>query len=176
MLLFRFIASIPGFHVTALLLISLLAGATSADELLHQTAVIDLPKVEGRFDHFSIDLQGKRLFSAALGNNSLEVIDLAANRRLQSIPNLKKPTGSAWVPDLNRLAVASGDDGRCRFFDGNPLNFVGEIKDLDDADNVRCDALGKKIYLGYGSGALAVIDPAKMQKIADIKLDAHPES
>jgi DNA-binding beta-propeller fold protein YncE len=152
------------------------AARSDDSSTLIQTATIDLPKVEGRFDHFAIDVTNKRLFLAALGNNSLEVIDLDQNKRLQSIPNLKKPTGSAYIPELNRLAVASGDDGMCRFFDGNPLKLVGEIKDLDDADNVRYDPAGKKIYLGYASGALAVLDPQKMQKIADIKLDAHPES
>jgi DNA-binding beta-propeller fold protein YncE len=121
-------------------------------------------------------VKNERLFAAALGNNSLEVIDLANNKPLQSIPNLKKPTGSAWIPDLNRLAVASGDDGMCRFFDGNPLKLAGEIKNLDDADNVRYDAKNQKLYVGYSDGALAVIDPKTMQKIADIKLDAHPES
>lgn len=162
-----------------ILVICILLGCRAAAEestILRQTATIDLPSVEGRFDHFAIDITGKHLFLAALGNNSLEVIDLAANKRAQSISNLKKPTGSAWIPQLNRLAIASGDDGRCRFFDGNPLKLAGEIKDLDDADNVRYDPNNNKIYLGYGSGALAVIDPQKMQKIADIKLDAHPES
>jgi len=152
------------------------AAAPSTPTLLRQTATIDLPNVEGRFDHFSIDLEAKRLFAAALGNNSLEVIDIATNKRIQSIPNLKKPTGSAYIPQLNRLAIASGDDGMCRFFDGSPLKLVGEIKDLDDADNVRYDATNKKLYVGYAGGALAVIDPEKMQKLADIKLDAHPES
>ena len=144
--------------------------------LLPLTSTIPLPNVQGRFDHFSIDIQGKRLFAAALGNDSLEVIDIAQNKKIQSIPNLKKPTGSAWIAELNRLAVASGDDGMCRFFDGNPLKFASEIKNLDDADNVRYDATGKKLYVGYASGALAVIDPEKMQKITDIKLDAHPEA
>jgi hypothetical protein len=147
-----------------------------ADNSLKQTATIELPQVEGRFDHFAIDVPGKRLFLAALGNNSLEVIDLAENQRIQSIPNLKKPTGAAWIPELNRLAVASGDDGMCRFFDGNPLKLVGEIRNLDDADNVRYDAANKKLYVGYASGALAIIDPVKMQKTADIRLGFHPES
>src|SRR5882762_5220481 len=84
-----------------------------AAETLKETATIDLPRVEGRFDHFSIDLANKRLFAAALGNNSLEVIDVANNKHLQSIPNLKKPTGAAYIPDQSRLAVASGDDGMC---------------------------------------------------------------
>src|SRR2546422_11296655 len=82
-------------------------------ELLRRKADIDLANVEGRFDHFAIDVEGKRLFVTALGNNSLEVIDVAGNKRMQSIPNLKKPTGSAYIPRLKRLAVASGDDGMC---------------------------------------------------------------
>ena len=32
------------------------------------------------------------------------------------------------------------------------------------------------MYVGYGDGALAVIDPEKVKKLADIKLDGHPES
>ena len=160
----------------AVILLVLVFSTPAIAEDLKQIAIIDLPKVEGRFDHFAIDVAGKRLFLAALANNSLEVIDIVNNKRLLSIPNLKKPTGAAYIPQINRLVVASGDDGMCRFFDGNPLKLVGEIKDLDDADNVRYDAAAKKIYLGYGSGALAVIDPGKMQKVADIKLEAHPES
>src|SRR5947207_2882658 len=130
--------------------LTLLMGCTappSTPTLLQQNATIDLAGAEGRFDHFSIDLEGKRLFAAALGNNSLEVIDIASNKRIQSIPNLKKPTGSAYIPHLKRLAVASGDDGMCRFFDGSPLKLVGEIKNLDDADNVRYDASAKKLYV-----------------------------
>ncbi len=160
-------------------IITLALGCSTRAEtplLLGHTSTIPLPNVEGRFDHFSIDINNKRLFAAALGNNSLEVIDLAQNKHLQSIPSLKKPTGSAWIADINRLAVASGDDGMCRFFDGNPLKPVGEIKNLDDADNVRYDATNKKLYVGYTSGSLAVIDPQQMKKLSDIKLDAHPES
>src|SRR2546429_9408625 len=113
----------PHLIILALLIISPITFAETP-LLLGHTATIPLPNVEGRFDHFSIDITNKRLFAAALGNNSLEVIDLAQSKPLQSLPNLKKPTGSAWIPDLTRLAVASSDDGMCRFFDGNPLKSV----------------------------------------------------
>jgi hypothetical protein len=53
---------------------------------------------------------------------------------------------------------------------------LGAIDDLDDADNVRYDARTRRIYVGYGDGALAVIDPDKITKLADIKLPGHPES
>src|SRR5881392_4175809 len=102
----------------AVMLVFGCGGGVSRDKMIiTQIATIELPGVEGRFDHFSIDVEGKRLFAAALGNDSLEVIDIANNKRVQSIPNLKKPTGSAWIKELDRLAVASGDDGMCRFFD-----------------------------------------------------------
>jgi len=50
------------------------------------------------------------------------------------------------------------------------------VRGLDDADNVRYDAAGRLLYVGYGDGALAVIDPAKGSVVAAIKLAAHPES
>jgi hypothetical protein len=31
------------------------------------------------------------------------------------------------------------------------------------------------VYVGYGSGGIAIIDPMKRQKIADVKLPEHPE-
>ena len=44
------------------------------------------------------------------------------------------------------------------------------------ADNIRIDAANNQILVGYGSGALAVIDPSSQAKIADIALKGHPES
>ena len=46
----------------------------------------------------------------------------------------------------------------------------------DDADNVRVDAAASRVFVGYGRGGLAIIDPAGRRKIADIVLRAHPES
>lgn len=149
---------------------------------LQQT--IPLQGVRGRFDHFAIDPKGKRLFVAALGNNTLEVLDLAAGRRLKTISGLRKPTGVAYVVERDRVAVAGGDDGTIKLFSGTSYDLVETIDGLEDADNVRLDRLKKRLYVGYGEGALAVIDvslraslSAKMAKAtATISLEAHPES
>jgi len=53
---------------------------------------------------------------------------------------------------------------------------VGRIELGDDADNIRVDTQANKVFVGYGSGALAVIDPLSRKKITDIALGAHPES
>jgi YVTN family beta-propeller protein len=149
----------------------------AADEgsLMKHVAVIPLEGVEGRFDHFGADVENKRLYVAALGNNTLEVIDLANDQRAGTIKGLKKPTGVRVVPGFGKIVVASGEDGKVRIFDSK-LKLLGEIDGLDDADNVRLDAAGKLAYVGYGDGAIAIIDPEHIKKLGDVKLDGHPES
>jgi hypothetical protein len=137
---------------------------------------IALPGVTGRFDHAAADPATHRLFFAALGNNTLEVVDLAGGKRLHTITGLKKPTGVLFLADENLLVVANGDDGTCRFYDGTNYEEKGRVREVDDADNLRFDAKAKRIYLGYGEGALGVIDPATMKLTKSIALARHPES
>ncbi|HEY7116248.1 MAG TPA: hypothetical protein VH475_06670 [Tepidisphaeraceae bacterium] len=150
--------------------------AGQANELLAQVETIALPGVEGRFDHFAADLKSNRLFVAALGNGSVEVIDIATHKVTGRIAELPTPQGVAIAPDLNRLAVTNDKDGSCRLFDASTLKPVASIDLKDDADNVRYDAAARLFWVGYGSGGLAAIDPDKNQQVADIKLDGHPES
>ena len=137
---------------------------------------IPLPGVKGRFDHFAEDVKGRRLFVAALGNNTLEVLDVAAGKHLKSISGLHKPTGVVFLPELNQIGVANGDDGSFKLFDGTSYQLANNLPGLDDADNVRRDAKTKLIYVGYGDGALAILNSAGRKKLGDIKLPAHPES
>lgn len=148
--------------------------AQSASPLsLQQT--IPLPGVKGRIDHLSLDTVGRRLFVAALGNDSVEVIDLQAGKRVGSIPGLAEPQGVLYLPAANRLFVASGGDGSLRIFDGSTLRAIGQVRLGDDADNVRFDSRTNHIFVGYGAGSLAELstDGAKLR---DLRLDAHPES
>jgi YVTN family beta-propeller protein len=158
---------------TVSVVVGLRGDTTSA---LEPVRSIPLPGVTGRFDHFAVDLKGRRLFVAALGNNTVEVIDLAGGKRLESISGLGKPTGVVFLPDLEKLFVACGDDGALRVFDGRSLHPVKTLTALDDADNMRFDTKAGLIYLGFGAGALAVVRPATAEKIGDIPLAGHPES
>ena len=160
--------------ITALLCL-LNCVAFAAEELKLQ-ATVPLPGVKGRFDHFAVDTKTHRLFVAALGNNTLEVIDGAAAKRLHTITGLHKPTGVAFLPEANRIVVANGDDGTVKVFDGTNYRLVKNIPGLDDADNVRLDARANRLYVGYGDGALAAIDAQKWEQVSTIKLKAHPES
>jgi len=72
--------------------------------------------------------------------------------------------------------VANGGDGSVKVYESDNYKLVKNITGLDDADNVRYDAKANLLYVGYGDGALGVIDPNKLQTLASIKLKAHPES
>jgi DNA-binding beta-propeller fold protein YncE len=136
---------------------------------------IPLPDVQGRIDHMSIDVQGERLFVAALGNNTVEVVDLKQAKRVHSIPGLQEPQGALYLPGLKRLFIANADDGTVRIFDGRTYAEIKTTHLGDDADNVRYDAERHLIYVGYGSGGLAVLSEDGT-KNNNIPLDAHPES
>ena len=135
---------------------------------------IPLKGVRGRIDHLAFDLQHQRLFVAELGNGSVEAIDLAHGVSLGRISGLKEPQGLAYLPAQDELAVASGGDGSVRFYRASDLKPDGVMEVGDDADNMRVDALGR-IVVGYGSGALAVIDLASRKVVAKLDLPAHPE-
>jgi DNA-binding beta-propeller fold protein YncE len=137
---------------------------------------ISLAGVQGRFDHFDIATKAQRLFVAALGNNTVEVLDLAAGKRIQTIKNLHKPQGVLFVAESDRLFVANGENGTVQIFEASTLNTLKTLRSLDDADNVRLDSKTGLVYVGYGDGALALIDPKKQEKIGEIKLAGHPES
>jgi DNA-binding beta-propeller fold protein YncE len=137
---------------------------------------IPLENVEGRIDHMAADVAGQRLFVAALGNNTVEVVDLKAGKKIQSLRGFAEPQGMVYVPEFDRLFVANGSDGTCRILDGHSFKTVSTIQVGDDADNVRYDEKAKVVYVGYGDGGLAAIDARTGNKTADIKLAAHPES
>lgn len=162
----------------ALVLLLALPSARRAAEpaALRQVQTIPLVNVEGRIDHMGVDVQGQRLFVSALGNNTLEVLDLREGKRLTSLTGLREPQGVFFVPKENRIFVANGDDGTCRVFDGSSYRLLATVNFASDADNVRYDAAANQIYIGYGEGALGVLDARSGKKIANIALSAHPES
>jgi len=146
-----------------------------ATQPLRLEKTIELPEVQGRIDHLSVDVNGQRLFVSALGNNTVEVIDLRAGKRLKTISGLQEPQGVLYVPAADRLYVADAKDGSVRIFDGSSYTALKTLDYGDDADNLRYDAGRKRIYVGYGGGALGEIDD-EGNKAGEIKLDAHPES
>jgi DNA-binding beta-propeller fold protein YncE len=139
-------------------------------------AKIPLGKLAGRIDHLAIDLDRGLLFVAELGNGSVGVVNIESRKVVRRLTGLDEPQGVAYEKTTDTLYVASGGDGSLRMFRGPQLASAGTIELGTDADNIRLDADRRRAYVGYGDGALAVIDVATQKKLADIALPAHPES
>jgi DNA-binding beta-propeller fold protein YncE len=124
----------------------------------------------------AFDIGGHRLFVAALGNNTVEVLDVNAGTHIKSLPGFREPQGIAVVPDVKLIAVANGQGEGLQLLNGDDYRPSQGIRLGDDSDNVRYDASAKRVYVGFGSGALAAIDPASGKVLGEARLAGHPES
>jgi DNA-binding beta-propeller fold protein YncE len=168
--------------LTRAILLALLIAAPTAGEAqttaapLALEAKIPLGSVSGRIDHLAVDLKRQQLFVAELGNDTIGVVNLAARKVQSTLLAAKEPQGIAYEPSTNTVYVAHGGDGSVRVLRADDLTLLQRIDLGDDADNVRVDVPRKRVLVGYGNGALAVIDPSIRKKVGDIRLKAHPES
>lgn len=150
--------------------------SSPAQEPLSLVRTIGLPRVEGRIDHLAIDTARQRLFVAALGNNTVEVVDLRTFAVAKSVSGFHEPQGLQVVPDARSVAVANGQSGNVQWLDIVDHRVTRTTPLGEDADNVRYDAAAKRVYVGYGSGAIAAIGPADGKVLGQAKLAGHPES
>jgi len=149
--------------------------AAVAGPSLELVATFPLDGVKGRIDHLAVDTRTHRLFVAALGNDTVEVVDTTSGQR-KTLRGMGEPQGVAFVADSNRLFVANGSANRLDMLDAGSLAARAKVDGLADADNVRYDAASKKLFVGHGSGALRIVDAASGRSEGDIPLPAHPES
>src|SRR6266850_6319539 len=98
-----------------------------AAEPLRLARTIPLANVVGRIDHLAADTDRHRLFVAALGNNTVEVIDLVAGKVVDSVGGFHEPQGVGFLKGAGLIAVASGDDGTCRILDSKTLHLRKSI-------------------------------------------------
>lgn len=165
--------------VLAALLCGISFGQTQSrpETYLKLERVIPLAGVEGRIDHLAVDINGKRLFVAALGNGTVEVVDMARGEGSGTIKGLKEPQGLFYRQYNDTVYVATGGDGMLHAYNGRTLMPTGSIVLGDDADNLRYDHQTESLLAGYGDGAIAFL-PWDLQgkPKAIVPLPAHPES
>jgi len=161
--------------IRAAFLALLLALPAQAAEPLVLETTIPLHSVRGRIDHMAFDAGRKRLIVAELGNDSVDVIDVAAHAPVHRITGLREPQGVGYAPRADVILIANAGDGSVRLVNAADFSPAGSVALGDDADNVRIDPRNGLAVVGYGGGGLALIDPGAHAKVADIRLPAHPE-
>jgi hypothetical protein len=147
--------------------------------LLQRT--IALPAGTAKFDHFAIDLEANRLFIAATGNHSIEVLDLNTGKVSETLTGLGKPHGLAWLADSHTLYASDGTQSDLKIFAGSPLRQVKSIKLSEDADDMVYDSAGHRLYVGHGGGEsapaqVAVVDTTSQTLMKNLPVATHPES
>ncbi|HTD12473.1 MAG TPA: hypothetical protein VK676_10430 [Steroidobacteraceae bacterium] len=138
--------------VCCLVLLATSAGQASAGETqaLRLVGAIPLPGVKGRLDHMGVDLEKKRLFVAAVADNTLEVVDLSGRRVLSTLAGFKDTQDALFLGgDFNKLYVSSLD-GHVRVFQGESFRLVQEFKVESDPNRLFYDPVTDLIYFGYG--------------------------
>ena len=151
------------------LLVTLCASVRAEAPALQLERTIPLPEVTGRIDHMAIDLSRRRLFVAELGNNTVDVIDLASGKVAHRIEGLKEPQGIGYAPKADVIAIANAGDGSVRLFRGADFAPLGTVALGSDADNIRLNTDSGQIVVGYGEGGLATLDPASGSVVARAK-------
>jgi hypothetical protein len=124
--------------------------AAKEKQALKLVQTISLPGVVGRLDHMGVDLEQKRLFVAAVDNNTIEVVDLTAGNVIKSLQGFKDTQDALFLGgDFNKLFVSSLD-GHLRAFQGETFRLVDDFKIEPDSNRLFYDAETNLIYFGYG--------------------------
>jgi DNA-binding beta-propeller fold protein YncE len=142
---------------------------------------IPMPGVQGKFDHSAVDVKGKRLFVAATGNKTVEVLDLGSGKWINRILGFEKAQGIYYAPDLNVLLVTDGIGAVAKMFAGDTLQALRTVKLSADAEHVTYDPATKRFLVAHGGddaghdyGEIAVIDAKTGQIASSIRTAEHP--
>src|SRR4051794_30688635 len=103
--------------IAAAVLLTLPLQPPSSQGPLRMVRAIELPRVESRIDHLALDSTGEKLFVAALGNNTVEVVDVKNGTHVKSLPGFREPQGIASATDAKVIAVANGQGNGIQLID-----------------------------------------------------------
>lgn len=136
---------------------------------------IELSDVQGRIGHLAVDVAARRLFVAATENNTVEIIDLPAGKRTESIKDVRAPLGIAYRDEDGTLFVGATGGNSCEIIDGGSLQPLSSLPLGRDIEKLLYFSESRCVYVGYGRG-IGVIDAVRRTRIADIPLKGHPHS
>jgi DNA-binding beta-propeller fold protein YncE len=140
------------------ILLSTLAVGQDSTALSLKTHIA-LPGVDGRMDHFGVDLKGQRLFVSALGNHTVEVLDVQGGRRLQTLSNLEEPQGplpigegrdqAEFDPETHLVFSSNGEGTVTVIQQESPDKYsvLETVKTAPGARTVALDLKTHKIFL-----------------------------
>src|SRR5712664_4491713 len=162
--------------------IGVFAPSTSAQvkQPLKLMATTPLPGFSGDFDHFALDLKGKRLFLTAEDHKTVDVFDLEG-KHLNSITGFGQPHAALFLPESNKLIVTDVDDDFCNveLVGGEDYKILSTIKLPNGVDSAVFDPTSKYYYVASGgeesakTHVLSIIDTKTFKLIGEITLPGN---
>jgi DNA-binding beta-propeller fold protein YncE len=154
-----------------------------SEEPLRLVKTIDVPGVEGKFDHFAVDLKAQRLFLAAPVHKTVEVFDLVTGTRIHSISGLVTPHAVLHIPTSNKLLISDGGNdtpnGWCRILRGDTFETIQSVRLSVDADSIRYDPDSKYLYMTNGGddahnnySLISIINTSDDKHVGDIRVES----
>jgi DNA-binding beta-propeller fold protein YncE len=143
---------------------------------VRQTESVTIPNTSGRIDHMAYDQQKGLLYVAALGNDTLGVVDVNSGRLTAAVGGFSGPQGVLLLPGGGIVVVTNGGDGRVDLLNASTLALTSSLSLGSDADNVRYDSTTGLLYVAYGDGGIAAIEPTNLSVVGTVALLGHPES
>jgi hypothetical protein len=121
---------------------------------------IPLPGVSGRIDHFSPHPNADIVIFAALGNDSVEIVNAFKGKLVKSLKGLDEPQGVLYVPGFDKIFAADAGNGTVKVYDAKTyaLRKTISLGKKSDTDNLRYDEASKRVFVGI-VGGIAMIDP-----------------
>src|ERR1700675_2662418 len=172
--------AVRSLGIATIALFQCLPASADGQAALRLAQSVPMPEVDGRIDHFVVDVKGQRVFLAALAKNTIEVIDLKAGRVIKTLPGFAKPQGVRFVQEFNKVFVATGVDGALTTLDSNTLSVLRTDHVSLGADAVGYDPRTKYLYVGSGgadankdTGDLTIFSAKTGAEIAALVTDAH---
>lgn len=125
--------------------------------------------------HVVVDAQGNRAFVTNAGDNAVAVVDLAANKVLQTVETGRYPHGLRLSPDGTEAYVATVEEGAVSVLDTMALVEVARIPVGAAPVQVGFTPDGARVYVSLrDENSVAVIDAATRQVIGKVPVGRNP--
>lgn len=160
--------------------ISALSTSAEVKQPLKLVTTTPLPGFSGDFDHFALDLKGKRLFLTAEDHKTVDVFDLEG-KHLHSITGFGQPHAALFLPESNKLIVTDGDDdfGKVELVSGEDYRILDTMKLPNGVDSAVFDPTSQYYYVASGgeesakTHVVSIIDTKTFKQVGEITLPGN---
>lgn len=139
-----------------------------------------LPGISGDFDHFAVDLRGRRLFLAGEDHKTVEVLSLTTGKSVRSLTGFGTPHSILYLPEKDELHVTDGGDGTIKILRASDYQAVGTIKLVEGADSIGYDRESSQLFVVTGGkgvpldhSLLAEVDLAARKSAGEIRFESN---